>query len=540
MRIDLHCHTKATKTGDGKGRNVSAELFKSKIEDADVKIVAITNHNAFDLQQFNKLAEMVRDSCIVWPGIEIDIMEPASTRWHLIVVANPKEINAFNDDVLALIKGEKPDDCTRTIDEVCDVFGKLDAIYIAHFHKKPAIPDAEVEKLERLVGEPHRVFRELADEKSMGVFANYRYNVLVGSDVKDWNNYENSSFSELKLPVDSFEQFCLLAKRDANVVETLLNKKESKNLYAKPAKSVKLPIKVFADINILFGQKGTGKTQIIQSLCDCMSKFGLKCVRYIATDRGEDYKSLLSLEGVTVNLEKLGINSCKEEIKEVSEWGDATPTLFQNYINWWKTDGNNANKKRMRITQASALVYGREEDKKCIKQDKIASTEIQNGINRIDLCKYLDENDISSLKTIICKLDKQIEDKYLQEIIESEAVILSNHLIKTVKNLADKKTNSVSKPSTTGFIDFVDARLRLHRAVKAILDSLNATEKNSKEEIGQLDEKGKIFVNTKLRMLSDVSKGKVLYKEVCEEYICELQKEIDNVKERIKKEFRCE
>lgn len=39
MKIDLHCHTKAIKKGDGSGRNVSPELFKSKIEDADIKIV---------------------------------------------------------------------------------------------------------------------------------------------------------------------------------------------------------------------------------------------------------------------------------------------------------------------------------------------------------------------------------------------------------------------------------------------------------------------------------------------------------------------
>jgi len=32
MRIDLHCHTKAIKKGDGSGRNVTPELFKTKIE----------------------------------------------------------------------------------------------------------------------------------------------------------------------------------------------------------------------------------------------------------------------------------------------------------------------------------------------------------------------------------------------------------------------------------------------------------------------------------------------------------------------------
>ena len=45
LKIDLHCHTKQIKKGDGAGRNVSVELFCKKIIDADVKIVAITNHN---------------------------------------------------------------------------------------------------------------------------------------------------------------------------------------------------------------------------------------------------------------------------------------------------------------------------------------------------------------------------------------------------------------------------------------------------------------------------------------------------------------
>lgn len=55
MKIDLHCHTKCTKKGDGIGRNVTKELFRNKILCSDVKIVAITNHNAFDYTQYQEL-----------------------------------------------------------------------------------------------------------------------------------------------------------------------------------------------------------------------------------------------------------------------------------------------------------------------------------------------------------------------------------------------------------------------------------------------------------------------------------------------------
>ena len=67
MKIDLHCHTKATKKGDGSGRNVSKKLFCEKVADSDVKILAITNHNHFDKQQYIDFREAVKDFCQVWP-----------------------------------------------------------------------------------------------------------------------------------------------------------------------------------------------------------------------------------------------------------------------------------------------------------------------------------------------------------------------------------------------------------------------------------------------------------------------------------------
>ena len=100
MKIDLHCHTKKIKKGDPITRNVSSDVFSEKIQNADVKIVAITNHNAFDLQQYNELKDKVRENCDVWPGIELDAFgdqkkKDKPVKFHLIVVANPIEANSF-------------------------------------------------------------------------------------------------------------------------------------------------------------------------------------------------------------------------------------------------------------------------------------------------------------------------------------------------------------------------------------------------------------------------------------------------------------
>ena len=90
LKIDLHCHTKQVKLGDGPGRNVSLEQFRQKIIDANVKIVAITNHNAFDYDQYVLLKGAVAGECAVWPGVEIDILGRNGGKNHLIIESNPE------------------------------------------------------------------------------------------------------------------------------------------------------------------------------------------------------------------------------------------------------------------------------------------------------------------------------------------------------------------------------------------------------------------------------------------------------------------
>lgn len=507
MKIDLHCHTKAIKKGDGAGRNVTPELFKRQVEDADIKIVAITNHNAFDYDQYKVLSECVKESCIVWPGVEIDVLDISSKRWHLIVVANPKEAEAFSTSVSSLFSGDDLNECTHTLDEICSTFRVHDAIYIAHYHeKKPAVPDEDADKLDRLVGEPYRVFKETANEKSMSIFANYRYNVLVGSDVKDWSHYGECSFSELKLPVSSFEQFCLLARRDVNVVETLMNKKQSKTFTAHPAATVDLPIRIFSDMNIVFGQKGTGKTEIINSLHDSMKASGYRCVKYVASERDEEFKGLLRTKGLERDPAKLGISTCDDEFVIISRWVDSSPTHFENYINWKKTEGYNANKQRMRITQATALSKIENEKEEVHASDKDSIDRVISEIGKICIYDYLSKEETGQLISLLKLLRERIYDCRINDLVDSYAVHLVNYSINKIKGIADKSTNSVSKPSVTGFEQFVDNRLQLYRAVKTILDNLAHEESNEQEKVGSLDEKGEIFINTKYRMLCDSSR----------------------------------
>lgn len=506
MKIDLHCHTKQIKSGDGSGRNVTKELFCRKIFDADVKIVAITNHNSFDKEQFCDFKDAVSENCQLWPGVEIDIKQYNHSRWHLIVIANPDNVETFSNSVNKLFSGENLETCTHTIKEVYDCLNKCDVIYIAHFHKKPAISEEDRQDLFNIVNDSSRVFDETSDNRTLGVFANYGYNVMIGSDVKDWNQYELSTFADLRLPIANFQQFCMLAKRDETIINTLLNKRETYNLIASPHKSVKIPITIYQDVNIIFGQKGTGKSEILSSLYNQMLSNGMNCKKYIGSEKDDDFKALLKTQDMDRDLSKIEANGCDEELKRIFEWNDTNPTMFQSYINRYSTKDNSKNKSRMKITDSTALVVDNPQRYTLYSSDRKSIKQLIKTLKSINCELYLDDNDISRLNKSISKIEQNNYKLLLRDIIDIKSTEITNYSLEKIKNIADRNSDTVSKPSSTGFREFANNRLSLLRDINVIKKVLAKPEYNERTILGTIEEKGTIYINKKYRFLCKDSK----------------------------------
>ena len=506
MRIDLHCHTKSTKKGDGSGRNVTPELFREKIELADVKIVAITNHNAFDINQYNMLKETVADICQVWPGIELDVQvdETSKNKFHLIIICNPEKSIQFDEQVKKLFFKNTG---IYYLSDICEKFSQCDVIYMPHFHnKKPAISEEDRLKLISIVGDASRVFTEPRDHRTLGVLANNNFNAMIGSDVKDWSKYEECTFTELRLPIGSFLELILLAKRDSKVVKTLLDNKPSISLICKPHESVNLRIEIYPDINIIFGQKGTGKTAILNSIYDEMCKIGKKCIRYIASERTDVFSQLLSTKGIEVDLKKLSIDSCENEFQLIKNWKDTNPTNLSDYINWICTRGNSNNKARMKITEAIHERFIASNTYEIHQTDNYNISSILDSLHNIKLEEYISSIEIEQLQGLISTLKENIYEKRKSDVIDEESVTLTNWSIDKIKSIADRNSDTVSRPSKSGLYDFASRRLNLYIAINKILDFMNNSEHNERNLIGILEDKGKIFVNTKYRMLCSDSK----------------------------------
>lgn len=86
--MDLHIHTVSTKRD--KPFEFSIEKLKGYVIQEKVDLIAITNHNLFDAQQFSDITNALPIK--VFPGIEVDIESG-----HLIVITDPSDIDDFTE-----------------------------------------------------------------------------------------------------------------------------------------------------------------------------------------------------------------------------------------------------------------------------------------------------------------------------------------------------------------------------------------------------------------------------------------------------------
>ena len=131
MKIDIHTHTKKCKSGDAHTREITPKLFCEAVLATDVGVIAITNHNAFDLVQYQQIQAGI-GRVQAWPGVELDIVEDGS-RGHLLVIVSPTVVDKFCAAVKSITNGASPDIFTASIENVLSYFDSLKPLYVAHY-----------------------------------------------------------------------------------------------------------------------------------------------------------------------------------------------------------------------------------------------------------------------------------------------------------------------------------------------------------------------------------------------------------------------
>jgi predicted ATPase len=504
MKIDIHTHTKKCKSGDAPTREVTPVGFCEAVLSSEVRIIAITNHNAFDLAQYTEIDATLSGEVQVWPGIELDVRDGGSTG-HVLVIVSPKHATSFSEAVHGLTRGSSLDSFTATVDLVLATFDCFKPLYVAHYkQKKPSLADDALAKL--VAGTHNRscVIKEVTNSISAGIYIAHGHASIFGSDVQNWAEYSEVSrgLPDLRLPVDSFEHFCLLLEKDPTTINTVLDRKTSEDLILLPFEDGSiLKIRAFDDITVVFGPKGTGKSCILRAIAKHYAENGVDARVYVpASDRLDQ---ILDTKGrdLTINLNDYGVNYCTNEIEAVRAATELGVTNLSKYVAFFAAKSTNRNAKRILIKDIEP------EEESGVQRNFVDVKEAADTTSAFieflaqnrTVKENLSEDEHRQLTLILSALLKRLSTKKWATFCGWKAICFLNSAIRAFRTEIERKTGTPAKPTTTGFREYALNRITIAVNAAAIVESADTKIPMISEPVGSLGaDKGALEFRTEL------------------------------------------
>jgi ABC-type dipeptide/oligopeptide/nickel transport system ATPase component len=251
-RADLHIHTKATVCDPAFVFDIN-ELV-DYISNNNLDIIAITNHNEFDLVQYQAICEKV--SIPVLPGVEISIES-----CHVLIIADRTGAADFStkcEAVSHIITSKQDQISFETLRSIFTDFSKY--LIIPHYEKDPKISESLLEKF--------------GDSITAGE---------VSSPKKFMHCYRNTSrlvpvlFSDLRIQKDCTKKpsrFTFLKIGDVNfsAIRAALSDREKVRLSAQesPERFACLNgiLELSAGLTVVLGERSSGKSFTLDRIAE--------------------------------------------------------------------------------------------------------------------------------------------------------------------------------------------------------------------------------------------------------------------------------
>lgn len=504
MRIDLHVHTQKCKKGDGTKRNISPEDLVVKLSEQNVRICSITNHNKIDVAEYSKVAGLDPD-LVIFPGVELDI-DFHNERRHVVLVCNPKHLDVFSktfDDE----QGRDYDAFSleyREFVKKVKSFGQEDIIVIPHFMDKERgfTIDEKDELFKDLDG--YVVILETSKLRSMGVVNDHSNHLsLIGSDVKDWATYSKEVLPELKFAIDSFEKFFELANDAKNFVKNALEGASRSNIVIDHGAE----IAIFDDINVIFGEKGSGKTILLKEhvypqFCDA----GKKVFLHEGKEYAKLYREMIQAHEDAVEIDRDMHDTIVSEFDRVISYNEPNSQDFiKKYVEY--RQDTTKNKKSKRILKSSSTFS----NNTTITVDFIVQ-EATSRIRKIDDVAKINaavrktpdsQTNKLNLDDQLHKLKLEIQLRAIKGHRELFIAQLTESFLEALKESLRKKAQKKSKPNNIGFSKLVAQRVARLESNTNIASALSNIQASQTKHIGHLPVKGPVSFETSVLTLTE-------------------------------------
>ena len=494
MLIDLHVHTKKCKEGDSDKRNVDVSLFKKKVLLSAVSVLGITNHNHFDLEQYQLFREAVKDNCDVWPGVEFDVKQLDSKSGHVIVIVNPEYAVDFSDKVKEIVGSSSADNFVLSVDDLTTLFNDFEPVFIPHYLKPKSIGPQDLERLEEKVYLKTRLIKEPSNIASIGVLNSYDHKCLLGSDVKDWNEYEKGSFSELKFDFTGYRNFLKLLDKNVPYINDLLNKAYTQKVTVYGmAKNSLYPYQIdcYNDVNIIFGDRGSGKSEIIKSLSKYYNDNSISCLEYKGEDKDAWFSDLLDVDINDYSYTDVGLSSNEaESFSFISDYQDILPIPVSSYTHYFKNQTDNKNASKIKIIKLSRINDCSLNKISILWNDYYKIKQFLKSFEEMTVYK----SNPDKYAILVGELKKAMDDSfelYKKQWINYYSNSFYDKSIDVINTAISECVGHPPVPTKTGFFEFAINRLKLLANIKSIKNVLGHEPRElSNKYVGSVGDKG--------------------------------------------------
>lgn len=292
-KIDLHIHTVANKYLDY-NFSYNSEFMKEYVISNELNVIAITNHNLFDKDNFIKVkTDLSSTDVLVLPGIEISL-----EMGHILVIGEDSETTfVLLENITQFIStSEQSDQYKMTIDDFNRLCCNKNFILIPHLKKTPSISDDVIKKIEEKI--------KIGEVSSPKHF----YTQKKVSDISP------VLFSDIRIGANDNMEYCKLTNRftyvncdeiNFSIIKNSLSESRyvDLNVYGLDGEFDILNGKARActGINVLLGNRSSGKTYTLNDIFNKNKETALYIKQFEITTECSDEAFLDKLKNIEQN-----------------------------------------------------------------------------------------------------------------------------------------------------------------------------------------------------------------------------------------------
>lgn len=438
-KIDLHIHTSPSKYE--REFTFSLDTLKNYVETTKIDIIAITNHNHFDKEQFEEIHSSL--NCTVYPGVEIDIEKS-----HMLLIVPEDSIEDLDLACKTLDAEIHSDSDCITFEKFTEIFPNYkDYILIPHIKKDPSMKVTTLEKFKGVIktGEVKSAKKFEVAKKDKGLAPVFFSDLRMENDIK--------TFPAKQTYID-------INTTEYNVLKNALTDK--KKLYISNNKKADefsfLPDGTSAStkLNVIMGKRSSGKTYNLKQIYGSkdFKSDNIKFVRQFSlTGPSEEDK----FNELVMEEQQKVIDDYLEPLRKLTDTllneDKAFETSMNKYLSSLKDFATNQSlqdsySKSKLFNEYEYSIQDNLDTKKVI--DAVI-TLLDSNHNQNIISKYINKD---SLKELL----KELIIRRKEELLEYKLKIETNKIVKILKEKLTNKS-SLTSVSSINLYDVQKSRL---------------------------------------------------------------------------------